>query len=190
MDKIENSNSYVALLYGTMAAAIVTAIFYLMQIVKDGSYNYDFDADWFKDLFLFFMRKEKDEDAPEPARSLMSVKNNLESLLHGMARVFPALIVLTLAWASGSLMRAVGADRLFSSWIVGGISPEALPTLSFLISLFMALATGKSRGPLFLKCLVTSLKLTVCNDFRNFLGHHGDPFPTDYGPHVQIVRWR
>jgi hypothetical protein len=52
------------------------------------------------------------------------------------------LIVLTLAWASGAIMVAVGADRLFSRWIVGGIAPEALPTLSFLISLFMALATG------------------------------------------------
>jgi len=56
------------------------------------------------------------------------------------------LIVLTLAWASGSMMIAVGADRLFSRWIVGGISPQALPTLSFLISFLMALATGTSWG--------------------------------------------
>jgi hypothetical protein len=39
-------------------------------------------------------------------------------------------------------MVAVGADRLFAGWIVGGIPPQMLPTLSFIVSLFMALATG------------------------------------------------
>jgi hypothetical protein len=63
-----------------------------------------------------------------------------------MGRIFPALIVLTLAWASGAIMRSVGADRLFSRWIVDDIEPETLPTLSFIISFFMALATGTSWG--------------------------------------------
>ena len=43
-------------------------------------------------------------------------------------------------------MKTVGSDRLFSRWIVGGIEPESLPTLSFVISFFMALATGTSWG--------------------------------------------
>ena len=145
MDKIEASNSYAALLWGTMAAVIVTMIFYLMQIVKAGEYYYIFDKEMFTDL-LGFNRKEKEEDEIPRARFLMPIGDSLESFLYGQGRIFPALIVLTLAWASGSIMLAVGADRLFSSWIVGGISPEALPTLSFLISLFMALATGTSWG--------------------------------------------
>ncbi len=41
-------------------------------------------------------------------------------------------------------MVAVGADRLFSAIITNGIEAKWLPTLSFVISLFMALATGKN----------------------------------------------
>jgi Na+/H+ antiporter family len=63
-----------------------------------------------------------------------------------MGRIFPALIVLNLVWAVGSVMVGVGADRLFANWITGGINPESLPTLSFLISFFIALATGTSWG--------------------------------------------
>ena len=43
-------------------------------------------------------------------------------------------------------MSAVGCDRLFAAWIVGGVDPRLLPTLSFLVSLLMALATGTSWG--------------------------------------------
>jgi Na+/H+ antiporter NhaC len=137
MDKIEASDSYSALLWGTMAAAICTVIFYLLQIVQDGN----FIIPRFDDLKrLLSCRKANDED-PKP-RPVMSVFDSAESFLFGMGRIFPALIVLTLAWASGAIMVAVGADRLFSRWIVGGVSPEALPTLAFVISLFMALATG------------------------------------------------
>mmetsp|Transcript_12523 Transcript_12523/g.25935 ORF Transcript_12523/g.25935 Transcript_12523/m.25935 type:complete len:243 (-) Transcript_12523:220-948(-) len=44
------------------------------------------------------------------------------------------------------MMVDVGADRLFARWIVDGVDAESLPTLSFLISFFMALATGTSWG--------------------------------------------
>lgn len=43
-------------------------------------------------------------------------------------------------------MVAIGADRLFAAWIVGGIPAALLPTLSMVVSLFMALATGTSWG--------------------------------------------
>jgi hypothetical protein len=43
-------------------------------------------------------------------------------------------------------MTAVGCDRLFAAFIVGGISPEWLPTLTFLVSLLIAIATGTSWG--------------------------------------------
>jgi Na+/H+ antiporter NhaC len=137
MDKIEASDSYAALLWGTMAAAICTVIFYLLQIVQDGEFVIP-KLDVLQRLFSF--RKANEED-PKP-RFIMSIFDSSESFLFGMGRIFPALIVLTLAWASGAIMVAVGADRLFSRWIVGGVAPEALPTLAVLISLFMALATG------------------------------------------------
>mmetsp|Transcript_17639 Transcript_17639/g.49954 ORF Transcript_17639/g.49954 Transcript_17639/m.49954 type:complete len:826 (-) Transcript_17639:210-2687(-) len=158
MDKIENSDSYVALLWGTMAAAILTLIFYWIQPSKDGNVVLP-TIPLLKECLLpnrgtsasgnETTANDNDDDETPPsskARSLMTVLDSTESFLFGMGRIFPALIVLTLAWASGSVMTAVGADRLFSSWIVGGIEAELLPTLSFIISFFMALATGTSWG--------------------------------------------
>ena len=140
MDKIENSNSYTALLWGTMAAVILSVIMYLLQIVRDGELVIPTCA-VLKSLFC-----GSQEDGESKPHFLLSVCESVEAFLYGMGRIFPALIVLTLAWASGAVMIAVGADRLFSSWIVGGVDPQALPTLSFVISFFMALATGTSWG--------------------------------------------
>lgn len=144
MEKIEASDSYVALLYGTMAAALVTLLFYLLQIVRDG----EFIVPNGTALYQAFTAggKVKVEDSEPKARFLMSVRDSVESFCVGMGRVFPALVVLTLAWASGAIMVAVGADRLFAQWISEGLAPESLPTVSFIISLFMALATGTSWG--------------------------------------------
>jgi Na+/H+ antiporter NhaC len=43
-------------------------------------------------------------------------------------------------------MTSVGVDRLVSRWITDGLDPSLLPTLSFIISALMALATGTSWG--------------------------------------------
>jgi len=143
MDKIESSDSYQALLWSTIGTALVTLIFYLVQITKGGSLLLPPTGSDLKDAFV----GSKDDESDQPkARPILSVKDSMESFIIGMGRVFPACIILTLAWASGSLMKAVGCDRLFAAWIVGGVDPTDLPTLSFLISLFMALATGTSWG--------------------------------------------
>jgi Na+/H+ antiporter NhaC len=94
-------------------------------------------------VYKVFMPAAEGEDKP---KLLMNMSENMESFLYGMGRIFPAVIVLNLAWAVGDVMTVVGADRLFARWISGGIDPETLPTLSFLISFFMALATGTSWG--------------------------------------------
>jgi Na+/H+ antiporter NhaC len=210
MDKIEASDSYSALLWGTMAAAICSVFFYLLQIVQDGEFVFLQDGkpvipnlDVFKRLLPF--RKANEED-PKP-RSVMSVLDSTESFLFGMGRIFPALIVLTLAWASGGIMVAVGADRLFSRWIVGGISPEALPTLAFLISLFMALATGTSKQSLLFGWLETYGTVVLLSErllaslshthavnlvpsqhmfhfHRHELGHNVDSLPIDLGTYL------
>jgi Na+/H+ antiporter NhaC len=153
MDKIEASDSYSALLWGTMAATIITLLFYLLQPVRDGSLIAP-DGDFFMQIFQCGGKPSGEEQEAldqssesEKTHPLMNVRDSMDGFLYGMGRIFPALIVLTLAWASGTIMVAVGCDRLFSGWIVGGGIPvEILPTLSFVISLFMALATGTSWG--------------------------------------------
>jgi hypothetical protein len=143
MEKVEASDSYVALLYGTMAAALVTLLFYMLQIVRDGEFIVPNGTALYQALVG---PKAKVEDSEPRARFLMSVRDSVDSFVLGMGRVFPALVILTLAWASGAIMVAVGADRLFAAWISEGLAPESLPTISFIISLFMALATGTSWG--------------------------------------------
>merc|ERR1712048_66766 len=139
-EKFENGNSYVALLYGCMATALLCLILYDVQIVKDGQLLLMPTG---SDLKALFLGSETEESSP---RFLMSVKDSVQAFLTGMARLFPAIVVLTLAWSTGSAMTAVGANRFFAKVIVSGVAPEWLPTLSFLTSFIMALATGTSWG--------------------------------------------
>lgn len=91
MEKIEASNSFQALLWGTMATALCVLIFYLLQIVDEGHLVIP-GLNVLKQLFSF--RKEKDEDAPQGPRFLMTVKETTESFLFGMGRIFPAVCVV------------------------------------------------------------------------------------------------
>jgi Na+/H+ antiporter NhaC len=141
VDKIENANANEALLWGTMAAIICTLLFYLGQIVDNGSIVIPTGGILRK---LFASRERSEEDVG--TSSLLTIRDSVDSFLAGMARVFPAIIVLTLAWAAGSMVVAVGIDRLFTRWILGNISPEFLPTFSFIISALMAASTGTPDG--------------------------------------------
>jgi hypothetical protein len=149
---------------------MVTIIFYLMQIVQAGQLVLP-KSDVLKGLF-FARTVEEGEGEPMRPHFLMSVYDNMEAFLFGMGRIFPALIVLTLAWAVGSVMSTVGVDRLFSSWILGGILASLLPTLSFIISAFVDLATGTSWGVSIICVLCLVLMKHLSHPFF-FLSDHG-----------------
>jgi Na+/H+ antiporter NhaC len=124
LDKLQNANSFTSLLWGTAAAVCTTFLLYLIQIVQSGQLAYPTPA-VLKGLFTFGAVDSSNEEAaeddsliePSPPRVLMNLRDALESMLYGMGRIFPALIVLTLAWATGSIMTTVGVDRLFASFI-------------------------------------------------------------------------
>ena len=101
MNKIENSNSFTALLYGTMGTAWITIIFYLLQVTIPGTGQ----LCWFTPQRLMGMVKDRcskkgdtdegDADGEEPpARFVMTLAESIEAFLFGMARIFLALIVL------------------------------------------------------------------------------------------------
>jgi hypothetical protein len=160
LDKIEAGNSFTALLWGTFAASMISIILYVSQWYRPDRTlafpHYKTFCKYFcmKDhthVHLFVDEDDDNDDVDDvntssDAKPLLSLPIAVDSFIFGMGRIFPALIVLNLAWAVGSIMVTVGADRLFSRWIVGGINPESLPTLSFIISFLMALATGTSWG--------------------------------------------
>jgi len=160
IDKLRASDSYFALLYSSMAAALLTLLFYLIQFKQDGT-----EILWPTPsvLGMYFRQnlnksnidEEQEEGVMPPIRPLMTLGESVSAFLYGMSHVFPAAIVLTLAWASGTVMNAVGTDRLFAEIITGGLAYESLPTLSFVISFLMALATGTSWGTMVRQVLIT-----------------------------------
>lgn len=184
MDKIESSDSYVALLYSTMAVALLTLIFYMVQIVKDGDFIIP-NGQSIKELFMAEQTDSEGNLIPK-ARPLLSLKESVESFVIGMSRVFPAAVVLTLAWATGSVMKEVGCDRLFAAWIVGGVPAETLPTLSFVISMLMALAVSIPSCIILARSYPFAPSLTLLLFFTdwNILGNHEHLVPTRFGPYL------
>ena len=126
MDKVKSSDSYVALLDGTMATVLITVLFYLVQFKKDGNLVL---PHW-KSFFTLCAKHANKDDVDEVPVPIVIVREAVEAFLAGCAKVFPALIVLTLASAIDAVSGDVGARRLFSRWIKDGLFTKSLPTLS------------------------------------------------------------
>jgi len=147
IDMLQESDSFSALLWGTMGSSILTYLFYMVQFKKDGKFILPTPSVLWAHMQSMFRKKEYYENHEKPATPIMGLYEAVHSYIYGLARIFPALIVLVLAWSTGSIMTAVGTDRLFSEWIVGGtFPPQFLPTIGFFMSVIMALATGTSWG--------------------------------------------
>lgn len=147
IEKIEGGDSYVALLYGTMGTAWLTMILYLVQITVPGTGKLALPTPALLMDMMPWRKKAVEERGEKPPRFLMSVNESIESFLHGMARIFLAIVILTLAWGCGSIMTTIGVDRLFTAMITGGGIPyQILPTLTFFVAFLMGLATGTSWG--------------------------------------------
>jgi len=147
MEKIENGNSYLALLYGTMGVAWISMLLYLFQITIPGTESLVLPTPSILMDMLPWRKATVLEEGKQPPRFLMTIQESIEAFLCGMARIFLCIVILTLAWSCGSIMTSIGTDRLFSSWIIsGGIPFQLLPMLTFLIALLIALSTGTSWG--------------------------------------------
>jgi len=157
---MENSNSYQALLWGTMAAALTTVAFYFIQDKKSGKIIFFNVKGYVNKMRRFFARYsgkcgngEQFEDLASingeeeaHAQVLLSYREAMSSFIMGMEKVFGALVCLVLAWATGEIMQAVGLNRLFGEIITNSLDYRVLPTLSFVISVMFAFATGTSWG--------------------------------------------
>jgi Na+/H+ antiporter NhaC len=140
MDIMQGSDSYSALLWGTMAAALTAQALYFIQYKKDGKFAWPTLG-----TFIPRTRCTKKYAVKDAPKVLMTWREGLDALLTGMTHVFLALVLLTLAWAFGAVTVAVGLDRFFSNLIVeGDLGAEWLPTISFIVSAFIAFATGSS----------------------------------------------
>merc|ERR1739844_532550 len=162
-DKIAEADSYLGLLVSTMSTALIMLGFFSIQWVHEGKFVLPLPKHVKAYIQAVRSKPETEEEkemVKKAPRPLMSLPQWVHTFIFGMSRIFEALIVLTLAWAVGAIMSDVGANRLFAIWIIdSGLSAAALPTLAYIISMFMALATGSSWGKFF---------YIRCDDYLNF----------------------
>merc|ERR1712151_828505 len=142
-NKIQNADSYLGLLVATMATSLCMLLLFHLELIQDGKIILPTPS-VLKTVWQQY--RQPSESSESTIRPLMNLHEFVETFILGMSRIFTALIVLTLAWAVGHVMNDVGANRMFSLLIVGGLDPSTLPTISYIISAFMALATGTSWG--------------------------------------------
>ncbi len=88
------------------------------------------------------------------ATRALKVKDVMEGALNGMTRIFPALVVLVLAWA---LSYASGKDELrlgfvAQKYLAGVLAPQWLPFFVFLAAAVVSFATGTSWGTMTILC--------------------------------------
>ncbi len=69
-----------------------------------------------------------------------------EAVMRGAKATAPAVMVLLLAWALGGVMEALGAGPYLAGTLAGSLPAWSLPTVVFLVSAGLALATGTSWG--------------------------------------------
>lgn len=159
IELIEISNAYQALLWGTMAAALTALAFYFCQDVKEGRIIFFNVKGYINKARRFYKRLRgkchrgqeavsvDGEDEEEHAKILMGYRDAMSSFLIGMEKIFGALVVLTLAWATGAIMQAVGLDRFFGEILTNpALDYRMLPTLTFVIAILIAFSTGTSWG--------------------------------------------
>jgi Na+/H+ antiporter NhaC len=166
-------SSYDALVWGTMAAVLTTVAFYFIQDKKDGRITW-FNVKGHLTNLVQFISGKVDMNNKERATALVDTREAMSSFLSGMERIFGVLVILTLAWATGAIMGAVGLNRLCSEIITDPeLDTRMLPTVTFLIACIIGLASGTSWGTmaiLFPLLLVPTYEATMGDDSTIFYG--------------------
>ena len=87
------------------------------------------------------------------AKKLLTVKTAASAILDGLKSMVPALMILTMAWSIGALIKSSPADGglglssfLSESVVNGGFPLWLLPVVVFLISCLISFSTGTSWG--------------------------------------------
>ncbi|MGB4408093.1 MAG: Na+/H+ antiporter NhaC family protein [Sphaerochaeta sp.] len=87
------------------------------------------------------------------ARKLFTIKGASEAIGDGIKSMVPALIILTMAWTIGSIIKnspedgGLGLAAYLSEVVVGGGFPIALiPVIAFALSALISFSTGTSWG--------------------------------------------
>jgi hypothetical protein len=104
-----------------MAAVLTSVAFYFVQDKKDGRIKW-FNVKGYKNKVQRFVKSRRgiavDDEAVQHAKVLMNTREAMSAFLIGMEKIFGVLIILTLAWATGAIMIAVGLGELLRTAFV------------------------------------------------------------------------
>jgi Na+/H+ antiporter NhaC len=108
-DIIANSDSYLALLWGSFSACVIAAIMIISQ-------------------------------------RIMNLKETIDAWFLGIRSMLLAIIILTLAWAIGSVTSEIKTADYIISLIGDVVNPRFLPVIVFVVCGATSFATGTSWG--------------------------------------------
>jgi Na+/H+ antiporter NhaC len=87
------------------------------------------------------------------ARRLFSIKEASEALKEGIGSMVPALLILTMAWSIGTIIKSAPEDGglglaafLSEAVVAGGLPLALVPMIVFALSALIAFSTGTSWG--------------------------------------------
>eukprot|EP01147_Barroeca_monosierra_P005250 gene5250-7036_t len=120
-----NSDSYAALLYGSLAGTVIIWVLSYVQRVSSTH-----SIVWFK----------------RSLPPILSLRQSLDTWIAGIKSLTLAVLVLLLAWSIGAAFSICGTAQFVSSSMAGAVHPGAYPALTFLISALLAFVTGSSWG--------------------------------------------
>lgn len=101
----------------------------------------------------------------EPA--LLNLEDGIECLLRGVSSASQVCLSLTFAWATASVYKALGIDRVIILWVLDdGVSAEMLPVVIFFASFSLSLIVGSSwiTTSILLPAIVSSLTDSLGGD--------------------------
>ena len=95
------------------------------------------------------------------ARGLMKISHISDSLIKGAGTMMPALIILTLAWTIGGIIKnspadgGLGLSAYLAHAVSGNLPVFIVPVTAFLLSCIIAFSTGTSWGTMAIMIPIT-----------------------------------
>ena len=80
------------------------------------------------------------------SRKVLSISEAMEAFIQGIKAMVPALTILLLAWSIGDVAGMLGTGEYVSGIVSETLPLWSIPVAIFLVSAFMAFATGTSWG--------------------------------------------
>lgn len=98
------------------------------------------------------------------AQRIMTLRNAMQVFLKGMKSMLMAVVILSLAWGLGGVLRDIKTAECVAALVNDSIPVQFLPFVIFLVSAVISFATGTSWGSmaiLFPLCVPLALQLST-----------------------------